>query len=299
MATIYNNGVSASNAKVENDTYAGLDAIFRSDIIVAEGSNNLEGFFKGEVEDGKMLEQCFIEMAEPYDFVKDDTQYLFKGKDAGLNFKYFTDWNYEQSNKELFTYKIKEMLSNGKTEDEIVEGVVASLRNGDNNKIFQSMKGLLLNAKTSMKAWSDNPTPATLQDVCLNIRNIISHFEFANSDYCAKSHRTFKDNIRIVIPAKIVNSIDVVYLANLLHIERAEMDALFYKVDTTDNIIYVVDKNAIGYFTKNTEGYTEVLKPLRKMIFYFDRDKLYYYSDFFKATYFTYTPSQQSEQVQA
>ena len=295
MATFYNNGVSDSNANVVNDTYAGLDAIFRSDIIIAEGSNNLDGFYKGEVEDGKMLEQCFIEMATPYEFTKDDTQYLFKGNDAGLNFKYFTDWNYNQSNKELFLYKIKEMLANGKTEDEIVAGVVASLRNGDNNKIFKDMKNLLLHAKQSMVAWAGNATPSTLEDVCLNIRDIISHFEFSNNDYCAKEHRTFKDNIRIVIPASLVNRIDVVYLANLLHIERAEMDALFYKVDTTDNVVYIVDKNAIGYFTKNTEGYTDVLKPLRKMIFYFDRDKLYYYSDFFKATYFTYTPQTQGE----
>ena len=229
-------------------------------------------------------------MAEPYSFTRDDTQYLFKGNDAGLNFKYFADWNYEQSNKELFLPKIREMLANGKTEDEIITGVVASIRNGDNEKIFADMKGLLLNAKASMNAWADNSTPTTLQDVCLNIRDIVSHFEFANNDYCAKKHRTLKDNIRIVISDKLVNRIDVVYLANLLNIERAEMDALFWKIDTTDNVVYVVDVNAIGYFTKNTEAYTEVLKPLRKMIFYYDNDKLYYYSDFFKATYFTYTP---------
>lgn len=294
MSTIYNNGVTASNVNPVNDVYAGLDAIFRSDVVIAEGTNNLDGFYKGEIENGKMLEQCFIEMATPYSFTRDDTQYLFKGNDAGINFKYFTDWNYEQSNKELFTYKIKEMLDNGKTEDEIVAGVVASLRNGDNDKIFDDMKGLLLNAKSQMNAWS-TPAPATMEDVCLAIRDIISHFEFANNDYCAKKHRTFKNDIRIIIPATLVNRIDVTYLANLLHVERAEMDALFYKVDTTDNVVYVVDKNAIGYFTKNTEGYTEVLKPLRKMIFYFDRDKLYYYSDFFKATYFTYTPVEETQ----
>ena len=295
MATIYNNGVATANVNAVNDTYAGLDAIFRSDVIVAEGSNELDGFYKGEVENGKMLEQCFIEMATPYDFTQDDTQYMFKGNDAGLNFKYFVDWNYSQSNKELFTYKIREMLSNGKTEDEIITGVVASIRNGDNQKIYEDLKGLLVHAKASMNVWAGNSTPATMEDICLAIRDIISHFEFANNDYCAKKHRTFKDNIRIVIPATIVNRIDVTYLANLLHVERAEMDALFYKVDTTDNVVYVVDKNAIGYYTKNTDAYTEVLRPLRKMIFYFDRDKLYYYSNFFKATYFTYTPATQGE----
>ena len=77
MPTVYNNGVTASNANVVNDVYSGLDAIFRSDIIVAEGRNALDGFYKGEVEDGKMLEQCFIEMATPYSFTRDDTQYLF------------------------------------------------------------------------------------------------------------------------------------------------------------------------------------------------------------------------------
>ena len=196
-----------------------------------------------------------------------------------------------ESNKELFTYKIKEMLANGKTQDDIVAGVVASLRNGDADKIYQSLKGLLLHAKASMTAFADDPTPTTIENLMLAIRNAITDFEFTNNKYCAKKHATLKENVRIIIPAKLVNKIDVIYLANLLNVERAEMDALFWKIDTDDNVVYVVDKNAIGYFTKNTEGYTEIRKPLRKMIFYYDNDKLYYYSDFFKATYITFTPT--------
>lgn len=291
MAT-YNSGVTASNLDAVNDTYAGLDAIFRSDIITAEGRNALDGFYKGEVTNGRILEQCFIEMAEPYTFTQGDTQYLFNGNDADIHFKYMSDWNYEQSNKELYLYKIREMLSNGKTEDDIVTGVVTSLRNGDNESIYADLKGLLLNAKAQMTTWAGAPTPSTMEEICLAVRDIVSHFSFSNSDYCAYAHRTLKDNIRIIIPSTILNRIDVTYLANLLHVERAELNALFWEVDTTDNVIYVLDVNALGYFTKNTEGYTEVLKPLRKMIFYFDRDKLYYYSDFFKATYITYTPSE-------
>ena len=57
MPTIYNTGVTASNVNPVNDVYGGLDAIFRSDVIVAEGKNTLSGFYKGNVENGKMLEQ--------------------------------------------------------------------------------------------------------------------------------------------------------------------------------------------------------------------------------------------------
>ena len=291
MATIYNSGVDAENLDVVNDYYEGIDAIFRSDIKTADTRNTLDGFYKGEVVNGRIKEELFIEMAEPYAFVKDDTQYVFKGNDAGLHFVYYGDWNYEQSNKELFTFKVKEMLANGKTYDDIAMGVVASLRNGDNDKIYNDLKGLLLTAKESMTAY-EVPTVDNMEDLLLQIRNAISDFEFANDTYCAYKHATLKEDIRIVISAKLVNQIDVTKLANTLNVERAEMDALFWKVDTTDNVIYIVDKNALGYFTRNTEGYSEVKRPLRKIIFYFDNDKLFYYSPLFKATYITYLPAE-------
>lgn len=287
MATVYNNGVSADELDVVNDYYDGIDAIFRSDIKTADTRNTLDGFYKGEVVNGKIKEELFIEMAEPYSFVKDDTQYVFKGNDADLHFVYYGNWTNEQSNKELFTFKVREMLANGKTYDDIAMGVVASLRNGDNDKIYNDMKGLLLDAKAQMTPY-EVPTVDNMEDLLLQIRNAISDFEFANNTYCAYKHATLKEDIRIVISAKLVNQIDVTKLANTLNIDRAEMDAIFWKVDTTDNVIYIVDKNAIGYFTRNTEGYSEVKRPLRKIIFYYDNDKLYYYSPLFKATYITY-----------
>lgn len=290
MATTYNMGVDAQNLNVVNDYYEGIDKIFRSDIVVAEGRNTLDGFYKGEAVNGKIKEDLFIEMASPYSFTKDDTQYVFKGNDAGIHFVYYGDWNYEQSNKELFDFKVREMLNNGQSVEDIATGVVASLRNGDNDKIFTDLKGLLATAKAEMTPYED-ATPSTLEDLLLAIRNAISDFEFANNTYCTYKHRTLKDNIRIIISAKLVNQIDVVKLANTLNIERAEMDALFWKVDTTDNVVYIVDKNAIGYFTKNTRGYTQRWEQLRKTIYYYDNDKLFYYSPLFKATYLTYTPS--------
>lgn len=287
MPTIYNKGASAQNIDVVNDTYDAIDKIFRSDITVAEGRNTLDGFYKGEVENGRILEELFVEMAEPYAFTKDDTQYVFKGNDAGLHFVYFGEWNYEQSNKELFIYKIREMLDNGKSPDDIASAVVASLRNGDNFKIYKDLKGLLLEAKSNMNAWKV-PSVSTTEDLLLEIRNIISHFEFANNDYCDYAHRTLKDNIRVIISAELINKIDVTKLANTLNVDRAEIDTLFWKVDTTDNIIYVVDKNAIGYFTKNTRGYSKFLEELRKVIYYFDNDKMYYATSLFKGTYLTF-----------
>ena len=288
MATIYNKGADAQNIDLINDYYDGIDQIFRSDITIAEGRNTLDGFYKGEAEDGKIKEELFIEMAQPYTFTKDDTQYIFKGNDAGIHFVYYGDWNYEQSNKELFDFKVREMVSRGKTLDDIASGVVASLRNGDNDKIYNDLKGLLLTAKDEMTPFADNPTPTTLDELLLAIRDAISEFEFANDTYCAYKHRTLKDNIRVIISAKLVNRIDVVKLANTLNVERAEIDTLFWKVDTTDNVVYIVDKNALGYFTKNTRGYSERINPMRKSIYYFDNDKLYYYSPLFKATYLTF-----------
>ena len=297
MPTIYNKGVDASNLDLVNDTYEGIDKIYRSDVIVAEGRNTLEGFYKGEAVNGKIKEELFIEMATPYNFVKDNTQYVFKGNDAGIHFVYFGDWNYEQSNKELFDYKVREMLNNGQTIDEIASGVVASIRNGDADKIYNDLKGLLLSAKDNMTPY-EVASVSTEEELLLQIRNAISDFEFANDTYCAYKHRTLKDNIRVIISAKLVNRIDVVKLANTLNIDRAEIDTLFWKVDTTDNVVYIVDKNAIGYFTKNTRGYSKRLEELRKSIYYFDNDKLYYYSNLFKATYITFNESELSFEMQ-
>ena len=298
MPTVYNKGVDASTIDVVNDTYEGIDKIFRSDIVVAEGRNTLEGFYKGEAVNGRIKEELFIEMATPYNFTQDNTQYVFKGNDAGVHFVYYGDWNYEQSNKELFDYKVREMLNNGQTIDEIASGIVASIRNGDNDKIYTDLKGLLLSAKADMTPY-ETATVSNEEELLLAIRDAVSDFEFANNTYCAYKHRTLKDNIRVIISAKLVNRIDVVKLANTLNIDRAEIDTLFWKVDTTDNVVYIVDKNAIGYFTKNTRGYSKRLEELRKTIYYFDNDKLYYYSNLFKATYLTFVPATEGENENA
>ena len=297
MPTIYNKGKSAEQIDVVNDTYEAIDKVFRSDIVVAEGRNTLEGFYKGEAVNGRLKEELFVEMATPYNFVKDNTEYVFKGNDAGLHFVYFGDWNYEQSNKELFDYKVREFLNNGQTTDEIASALVASIRNGDGDKIYNDLKGLLLSAKANMTPY-EVASVSTEEDLLLQIRNAISDFEFANDTYCAYKHRTLKENIRVIISAKLVNRIDVVKLANTLNIDRAEIDTLFWKVDTTDNVIYIVDKNALGYFTKNTRGYSKRLEELRKTIFYYDNDKLYYYSDLFKATYITFNEASLSFTMQ-
>lgn len=298
MATIYNKGADAQNVNVVNDTYDAIDKIFRSDITVAEGRNTLDGFYKGEVLNGRLLEEVFVEMATPYTFTKDDTQYVFKGNDAGIHFVYYGDWTYEQSNKELFIYKIRELLDAGKSPDDIASAVVASLRNGDNFKIYNDMKGLLLDAKATMNAWKV-PSVSTEEELLLQIRNIISHFEFTNDDYCDYAHRTLKDNIRVIISAELINRIDVVKLANTLNIDRAEIDTLFWKIDTTDNVVYVVDKNALGYFTKNTRGYSKFLEELRKIIYYYDNDKMYYASSLFKATYLTFNENALNFEMEA
>ena len=297
MATTYNKGTAAEDLQILNDTYDAIDKVARTDIFEAREVNTLNGLYKGELQEGRIFEQLFISLGVPYDFEKGSTSKVFSAADAGIASKYFENWNYEQSSKELYNYKVMEMVRNGQTANEIGARVVASLINGDNHKIFTDLKGLLLTAKEDMTPFADNATPSTLQDLLLAIRDAISDFKFTNDKYhdatAVGDTSTAMEDVRIVIGSKLLNRINVVELANTLHIERKEIQNMFWEVDTTDNVVYIVDVNAIGYFTKNTEAYSERIKPMRKQIFYYDNDKMYYYSNFFKATYLTYTPSEE------
>ena len=296
MATIYNKGTDAENVELLNDTYDVIDKVARTDIYEARELNTLNGLYKGTLEEGKIYEQIMVALGIPYTFEQGSTSKMFTADDAGIKAKYFEKWNYEQSSKEIYDYKVLEMVRNGQTADEIGAHVVASLINGDNYKIFKDLKGLLLEAKEDMTAFEDTPTPATLQDLLLAIRDAISDFKFTNAKYHDATNfgdtSTSLDDVRIVIGSKLLNRINVVELANTLHIERKEMQNMFWEVDTEDNIVYIVDVNAIGYFTKNTAAYLERRRPMRKSIAYYDNDKMYYYSNAFKATYITYTPTQ-------
>ena len=292
MPTIYNNGTAAADTNVVNSAYGAIDRIFKSDIRAALALNSLNGFNKGSVENGRILEEMFIEMATPYNFERGSTTKYFTAEDAKIHTKYYGDWNERQTSKEWYNYKIREMLDAGKSVDEVAQQIVVSVASGDEDLIYNDLKGLLANAKASMTPFAMNATPTNLEDLLLTIRNAVSHFRYVNNDYCAYKSKTPADNIRVIISSYLINQIDVVKLANTLNIDRAEIRNLFWEVDTTDNVVYIVDINAIGYFEKNFDAYTEVKRPLRKMITYLDHDVLYYYCDFFKATYITYTPAQ-------
>ena len=295
MPTLYNNGTAAADTNVVNSAYGAIDRIFKSDIQAALALNSLNGFNKGSVENGRILEEMFIEMATPYNFERGSTTKYFTAEEAKIHTKYYGTWNERQTSKEWYNYKIREMLDSGKSVDEVAQQIVVSVASGDEDLIYNDLKGLLVDAKSDMTPFAMNATPATLEELLLTIRNAVSHFKFANSDYCAYKSKTPAENIRVIISSYLINQIDVVKLANTLNIDRAEIRNLFWEVDTTDNVVYIVDINAIGYFEKNFDAYTETLRPLRKMITYLDHDVLYYYSDFFKATYITYTPAAETE----
>ena len=299
MATQFDNGAVASTIapNLTNATYPLLDKIFRSDMEIAREENRLKDLYKGSVENnGAVLEQILVELATPYEFDKTATTHIFGDNGNGIHAKYYTKWNEEQTARTLYKYEIRKCIARGQSAEDIAQSMVLACLNGDNNKIYTDLKGLLVVAEGYATAsdYQTNVVNGDIESLLEAVKNTIDQMTFNNNKYCLYANKTPLDNIRLAMSYELYNKIEM-KLANVLNLSKVEIKEKTYIIDTPATegtyTIDIFDINSVGFITNNTDSYTEEIKPQRKIQFYYDNDKMYYYCDFFKFTKLAYNPT--------
>jgi len=181
--------------------------------------------------------------------------------------RYYNDYTHKVYTTTIYRNEIRKVALNPEKAPELASKILANLTATRDDDVYSIEKQVLVDMKTTypfLKA--DTIASGTAEEqgeaLTLAIRNTIDALIFKNYDYIPWNNnhptnkikgRAYLDRIRIVIPYKIKNKLNVGYLANVYNLEKTELLSKIVTIDTDDGIVYVLDKLAVFRYPQTDE----------------------------------------------
>lgn len=287
----YNTGTNAADLdyKVTLDM---VEKVAKQVIRVATADDRLAELEKGEVDNGTVIENVVIELAEAgaYTDTEDGTDATnpFKAMEPALAVKYFTDWTSRQFSTKVSMQKLRKVMLAGGGVQEIADAVVAALVEGENQENYETIRkmfedtGVRSNAIVNTETY--NVADATdYAAILVALKNVISGMSFVNTTFnkAAIKRKTRKEDIRILMPYTLRNAIDVELLAGVFNLTKAEVAERIIEIDGAGTDIYVFDINAVQIYTRLKEMTSQFNAKTLETNFFYTVDKIYALSPLF------------------
>ena len=129
-----------------NDVYDLVETIAVQNIRAVKSSNRIEdAFYDYVVENGAVIEEAIIEMANKQAFVKTGAPDL-SPKDPNLDVKYFNNWEAKQFETTIRRSDIRKIIADkGTGFDEVVSAILTTLSEGEGYDDYKAMRDILNN----------------------------------------------------------------------------------------------------------------------------------------------------------
>ena len=250
-----------------------------------------EVFNKGKVEYGKNIEEAVLELLDKGTYDENAVD-LFKASDPTFVVRYYKDWSSGQFSTTVRLNEIRKILARGlgerNTAETVAEKIVSNLTESDSFDRYKNEKGVLLAMKTAItEATKSAGTASTINELLRKIRDCVDEFQFINSKYVLAGieNRTSLDDIYIVMPFKIKNSIDIDAMAYMFNMEKADLLAKIRVTDMDDGCVYILDRRAVFQYNRLLELTEQWNGKALLTNYWYTVDDMYGYSPLFKATY--------------
>lgn len=261
----------------------------------------LNVFEKQYIENGDTIEQIIVKLASPRAYDSTGANALSR-KTPSIVAKYFKEWNRLTYDTTVDVPQIRKILLTGKGTGEVSSKIVASLGEGDKHEVYTTTKNLL---KWGRQV-ADGGTNASLKNygtiafknndvdykgILKAIKNSVDGMKFVNSDFNTGSvvRSTREEDIYILMPYKLYNSIDVDDLAGVFNLDKAEIKQKLIKIDTDVEshyqYVYIVDKNAILRFMRLYMMVDQVNADGLFWNYFLHTDRMYAISNLFDCGY--------------
>ena len=263
-----------------NDIYAMVEKIAKQTIHSVNTFNPLEVFDKGEIQNGTTIEESVLKLLAEYDYDKTAVDAM-KAADPTFITKYFGTWNEKQFETTVREDDIRAVLLGEKPVEEIAAKVVGNLSESNTHRNYKNMKGILSKFSTDKLAIAE---PATIEEFLTLVRNTVDDFTFVNGNNVEDGleTRARRADIQIIMPYTLKNKIGVETLSHLINKEDAEIKISIIPIDTTDNKVYIVDKNAILHYKRVSEVTSQYNAKARLTNYFYTNIDLYGYCPLFK-----------------
>lgn len=292
----YTGGVNATGYTPDVQEDLGMiNKIAHSIIRNVEAFDPLNVFNKLPVDKGTTVEQVVVGLAEATAYNKDGgATEFFENYPPNMSVRYFDDYKHLIFPVDIKRNEIRKVLTKDNGVEELATKIVASLTEGDKYDKFTRTKGLLKWARDNsiFKKLTD-VTKTNYTEILLTIKNAVSGMKFVNADYNTSGlkRRTRNEDIFIIMPYTVKNSIDVNELAGVFNLSKAEIENKIIEIDEGDTI-YIVDQNAILIYTQLYEMYNWLDINTLDMKYKLHVERMYATSPLFDACYFNLTAGQ-------
>ena len=312
VATLIGSDTFPVNA---NDVYGLVETIAVQNIRAVKSSNRIEdAFYDYVVDNGAVIEEAIIAMAEKQNFVKTGAPDL-SPKDPTLDVKYFNNWEAKQFQTTIRRSDIRKIIADkGTGFDEVVSGILATLSEGEGFDDYKAMRAILndhTNVGYDMSASGGifaGYEPKNMKGVIYCMREMYNALKATNkvgldaTDGIVQA--TPVEDIRIAVSESVLNLMDIVELANVFNLTKEELFGKLVVVpfeasasDFNSNYIVVYDRKALGRGTRLFEYSQDVIGKGLYTNHYLTTERCYFYNKLFKCVYLDCTSALDAEKL--
>lgn len=277
-----------------NDVYGLIETIAVQNIRAVKSSNRIEdAFYDYVVENGAVIEEAIVEMAEKQSFVKTGNPNLAP-KDPNLAVKYFNNWEAKQFQTTIRRSDIRKIIADkGTGFDEVVSIILATLSEGEGYDDYKAMRDILKDASigfdASLAIFGDKH-PKNMKGVIYAMREMYNALKATNLIGLGEEgilQATPVEDIRIAVSESVLNLMDVVELANVFNLTKEELFGKLVVVpfdsDFNQESVLVYDRKALGRGTRLFEYSQDVIGKGLYTNHYLTTERCYFYNGLFKA----------------
>lgn len=289
----YTGGVLPANydATVES-TLNMVEKIAKQAIYMIETDDHLYPLEKGDIDNGTDVEQVVVNLAAGSVFNPDRD--AFSAAAPNLAVRYFKDWTSFQYDAKLSKNDIRKVMQPGGSAEQLADMVVGNLAQSYMQENYEIIRDMFADANIRQVSMKEIGSVAKndYKGILTELKNAVSGMKFVNTDYNAAGikRRTREEDLFILMPYKIKNSIDVNELSGVFNLSKDEIAARIIEIDPTDaNAIYILDRHAAQVYTR-IYGMESIRNPANQTTYYYlTVDKLYAMSPLFDCAYITLT----------
>lgn len=285
---------SANFPASANDFLGAVESVAQQNINAVESTNLIEdAFYDYEVNDGKVIEEAIIEMAEAQAFVPtaEGSQPDLSPLDPKLHIKYFNEYEEKQFKTTLRRDEIRAIIAKGESAEAVASRILSTLTSGEGDYDYTQMRSVIEDTTVGVDAVTDvlgNKKPKNMKGVMYAIRKMFNAIKATNDKGGVPCKQGVPvEDIRIAISEDVLALIDMVELANLFNLSKEEILGKIVKLpyDTkyAGNRILVYDRKALGRATRLFEYGQDILGLARYSNHGLTTSRAYFYNSLFKA----------------
>lgn len=181
--------------------------------------------------------------------------------------RYYNDYDHKVFTATKYRNEIRSVVINPENEARFVASLVNGLSRKRDDWTYEKQKGILKDITTQYPALkaatiASGDSAAMGEALTIAIRDTIDNLRFKNTNFVAHNisnetnpfkQRAYLEQIRIIVPYKVYNRLNIGWLANVYNLDKTELLSKIVTIDTDDGIVYVIDKRSVFRYPQTDE----------------------------------------------